>query len=120
MVYLRDFKSKQMQIIQTQSVPKNFHRLLVASLLIGMLYNPAIAMSAEGSELPALPTTAEMEAGIDCVITAYYSPLPNQEKYVTGDFESEKRLEGNGTNGASGRPVFTGMVAASKQYPFGT
>jgi hypothetical protein len=26
------------------------------------------------------------------VVTAYYSPLPNQEYYLTGDYESEKRL----------------------------
>jgi hypothetical protein len=27
------------------------------------------------------------------VVTAYYSPLPNQEYYFTGDYESEIRLE---------------------------
>jgi len=26
------------------------------------------------------------------VVTAYYSPLPGQEYYLTGDYESEKRL----------------------------
>jgi hypothetical protein len=27
------------------------------------------------------------------VVTAYYSPLPNQEYYFTGNYESEIRLE---------------------------
>ncbi|USN57068.1 MAG: hypothetical protein H6766_00970 [Candidatus Peribacteria bacterium] len=54
------------------------------------------------------------------IATAYYSPLPDQEVYVTGDFEAEKLLQGNGTHGASGRAVFDGMLAASANYSFGT
>lgn len=53
-------------------------------------------------------------------ITAYYSPLPNQERYVTGSYESDIRLNGRGTNGADGTPVYPGMVAAPKTYAFGT
>jgi len=54
------------------------------------------------------------------VVTAYYSPLPNQKKYNTGTLAAEKRLQGNGTNGASGKPVFDGMLAAPSTYKFGT
>lgn len=54
------------------------------------------------------------------IATAYYSPLPDQETYVMGDFESEKILQGEGTHGASGRAVFDGMIAASPNYTFGT
>ncbi len=54
------------------------------------------------------------------IVTAYYSPLPDQNFYLKGNFEAEKRLNGNGTNGASGMPVFTGMIAAPKSYGFGT
>ncbi|MCT4617022.1 MAG: peptidoglycan-binding protein [Candidatus Gracilibacteria bacterium] len=54
------------------------------------------------------------------VVTAYYSPLPNQQYYIKGSFEADKRLNGNGTHGASGRPVFEGMLAAPKNYKFGT
>lgn len=54
------------------------------------------------------------------IITAYYSPLPCQEYYVTGSYEGDKRLNGNGTNGADGTPVYPGMVAAPKSYAFGT
>lgn len=54
------------------------------------------------------------------VVTAYYSPLPNQKYYMTGDLESEKRLQGHGIAGASGRKVFSGMLAAPSKYAFGT
>ncbi len=54
------------------------------------------------------------------IVTAYYSPLPGQSFYLKGNFEAEKRLNGNGTHGASGKPVFAGMIAAPKSYNFGT
>ena len=54
------------------------------------------------------------------IATAYYSPLPGQSYYLRGNYESEKRLNGNGTHGASGKAVFEGMIAAPKNYAFGT
>lgn len=54
------------------------------------------------------------------IVTAYYSPAPGQSFYLKGNYEAEKRLNGNGTHGASGTPVFTGMIAAPKSYDFGT
>lgn len=54
------------------------------------------------------------------IVSAYYSPLPNQEHYYTGSFAAETRLNGRGTNGASGKEVYPGMIAAPKAYPFGT
>ena len=54
------------------------------------------------------------------IISAYYSPLPDQKHYYTGAYKSEIRLNGRGTNGASGRQVYPGMVAAPKSYAFGT
>jgi len=54
------------------------------------------------------------------IVTAYYSPLPGQEFYVTGSLERDKRLNGNGTNGADGTPVYNGMIAAPGTYAFGT
>ena len=53
-------------------------------------------------------------------ISAYYSPLPGQAKYVTGSYQGDIRLNGRGTNGADGTPVYAGMVAAPRSYPFGT
>lgn len=53
-------------------------------------------------------------------ITGYYSPLPNQSRYVRGSYEADVRLNGKGTNGADGTQVYPGMLAAPKTYPFGT
>ena len=54
------------------------------------------------------------------VVTAYYSPLPDQSFYLKWNFEAEKTLNGEGTHWASGKPVFVGMIAAPKTYDFGT
>ncbi|MBI4234725.1 peptidoglycan-binding protein [Candidatus Peregrinibacteria bacterium] len=54
------------------------------------------------------------------VISAYYSPLPCQNKYVTGSYEGDIRLNGGGVRGADGTPVFPGMIAAPRTYDFGT
>ena len=53
-------------------------------------------------------------------ITAYYSPLPCQDRYVTGSYEGDIRLNGSGVNSADGTPVYPGMIAAPKNYAFGT
>lgn len=53
-------------------------------------------------------------------ITAYYSPIEGQERYIKGSLEADRKLNGNGTHGASGAPVYPGMVAAPKTYAFGT
>jgi peptidoglycan hydrolase-like protein with peptidoglycan-binding domain/3D (Asp-Asp-Asp) domain-containing protein len=54
------------------------------------------------------------------LVTAYYSPLPNQSFYIRGSYKADIRLNGRGTNGADGTEVYTGMLAAPKTYPFGT
>lgn len=56
----------------------------------------------------------------DLVITAYYSPLPDQCCYVRGSFEADIELNGEGHHGADGMAVYAGMVAAPPSYPFGT
>ena len=53
-------------------------------------------------------------------VTGYYSPLPKQEFYLTGDYESELKLNGKGIAGADGTGVFYGMIAAPENYKFGT
>jgi len=54
------------------------------------------------------------------VISAYYSPLDGQKKYVTGSYKGDLRLNGGGVHGADGSNVYPGMVAAPKNYAFGT
>lgn len=54
------------------------------------------------------------------VITAYYSPLPDQCCYVRGNFLADVELNGEGHHGADGTKVYAGMAAAPPSYPFGT
>lgn len=54
------------------------------------------------------------------IVTAYYSPLPDQEYYLTGNYEDEIILNGRWIAGASGKNVFSWMLAAPKKYSFGT
>ena len=56
----------------------------------------------------------------DFVVSAYYSPLPGQTRYMRGNYEDDIRLNGRGTNGADGTDVYMGMLAAPKSYAFGT
>lgn len=54
------------------------------------------------------------------VVSAYYSPLPGQDAYIRGNYEAEKRLQGNGIRGADNTKVYVGMLAAPRTYAFGT
>lgn len=54
------------------------------------------------------------------IISSYYTPLPNQTRYVTGTFEGDVRLNGEGVHSADGTLVYPGMAAAPKNIPFGT
>jgi len=53
-------------------------------------------------------------------VSAYYSPVPNQEKYVSGNYEADLKMNGNGTHGADGTAVYVGMISAPSKYKFGT
>ncbi len=53
-------------------------------------------------------------------ISAYYSPLACQNRYVTGSYEGDIKLNGRGVRGADGTGVYPGMVAAPKTFQFGT
>lgn len=54
------------------------------------------------------------------IVTAYYSPLPNQSHYFKWDYFLEKILNWNWTNWASWKPVFSWMLRAPKNYEFWT
>ncbi len=81
--------------------------ILGFSLLLGGIFSVFSSAKAEGT-----PTTF--------VVSAYYSPLPNQQAYVRGTYEAEKRLQGNGIRGADYTKVYPGMLAAPRTYKFGT
>lgn len=54
------------------------------------------------------------------IITAYYSPLPNQSIYLKWNYEDEVILNWAWIRWASGKWVYPGMLAAPKSYSFWT
>lgn len=57
------------------------------------------------------------------VVSAYYSPLPGQDAYVTGSYAGDIRLNGGGVRTASGVLVEDApgcFLASPPEYPFGT
>ena len=44
---------------------------------------------------------ASVQAEQYFIVTAYYSPEPNQSIYMRGSYEADMRLNGRGTHGAS-------------------
>jgi len=54
------------------------------------------------------------------IVTAYYSPLPDQKTYLKWNYEDEKKLNWEWLNWASGKKVFIGMLAAPQNYSFWT
>lgn len=92
------------------TIKKQCLALLISILFLGGQISPGISLTKAAAE-PYQRTF---------VVTAYYSPLPGQKYYVTGSLASDKRLNGNGTHGADGTPVYPGMIAAPSIYSFGT
>lgn len=71
--------------------------------------------------LPAFADTGDIAPeNKKFIVTAYYSPLPDQSFYLRGSYEADLKLNGNGTHGASGKAVYPGMLAGPKTYAFGT
>ena len=54
------------------------------------------------------------------IVTAYYSPLPGQSRYTTGSYVWDIRLNWGGVVTASWNGVFPWILAAPKNYSFGT
>ena len=54
------------------------------------------------------------------LVTAYYSPLPNQQHYYLGSYDEDIAFNGQGIAGTDGTNVYPGMIAAPPEYPFGT
>lgn len=72
-------------------------------------------------EVPALPKTPEPSYTKQVfTISAYYSPVQGQNRYVTGSYAGDIRLNGGGVRGADGTPVYPGMIAAPSTFAFGT
>lgn len=54
------------------------------------------------------------------IVTAYYSPLPNQKRYTTWTYYWDIRLNWNWKKTASWKKVFEWIVAAPRNYSFWT
>lgn len=76
----------------------------------------------------ATPYAGEVKAGTDAcvdgdyVVSAYYSPLPGQERYATGTYTGDIRLNGGGVTTASGVKVADApgaFLAAPSCFEFG-
>jgi peptidoglycan hydrolase-like protein with peptidoglycan-binding domain/3D (Asp-Asp-Asp) domain-containing protein len=99
--------------------------LILAPVFLGLLSFAGTALA----EDPAVDGTPDQTGGQTTVtypyentftITAYYSPIEGQKRYIRGSLAADKKLNGNGVHGADGTPVFAGMIAAPKTIPFGT
>jgi peptidoglycan hydrolase-like protein with peptidoglycan-binding domain/3D (Asp-Asp-Asp) domain-containing protein len=99
--------------------------LLLAVILLVTAALPCGVINTKLEELTFVPDAHAAEVDLEYyvntfIISAYYSPLPGQEYYVTGSYEGDIYLNGNGTNGADGTEVYPGMIAAPPSYAFGT
>lgn len=92
----------------------NARRFKDSSLTVLLSILLGIGISTSSAQAEEVSYTATF------IISAYYSPCLGQGHYVTGSYEGDIRLNGRGTNGADGTPVYPGMIAAPSKYPFGT
>lgn len=110
------FKSVKSQSLVSRGRQKirNFFAkkgFLYAGILLAAFLLPSIETSVAAQEIGEKKTF---------IATAYYSPLPNQEKYYRGSYEADVKLNGEGKLASDGTPVFVGLIAAPKNYVFGT
>lgn len=61
--------------------------LIAVIFLLQSVLSPYFAVATSGT-----PQTRKF------IVTAYYSPLPNQDRYLRGSYEADIRLNGNGTH----------------------
>ncbi len=84
------------------------------------VYPAAIILSSMVSSVFS-PVYAEEKPHVQqFVVTAYYSPLPDQCCYFRGNYEEEIAFNGKGIAGADGTGVYPGMIAGPDTYAFGT
>lgn len=82
------------------------NRILIALILIWSFSNFLLKASAEEVQY--------------FIVTAYYSPLPDQEYYLKWNYEDEIKLNWRWIRWASWMDVFNWMLAWPSKYPFWT
>jgi len=92
---------------------------LISIALLGLLSFGATALADDGT---AATTNSDQLYPYEktYTITAYYSPIEGQKRYLKGSLAADKKLNGNGVHGADGTPVYAGMIAAPKNIAFET
>jgi len=105
-------------------------RLLILVVLVSSLFLAALPIKGEKSLPPKDRKIKKIKAFIVRVqfveeatmtVTAYYSPLRGQKRYVTGSYEKEIKLQGQGKASRDGTKPYLGMLAADwRYYPPGT
>lgn len=90
-------------------------RLLASILGAGMAFYPLSLRADHHTDI----ASASLVSSLDCVVTAYYQPLPTQSNFLQGNFEAEVAMDGDDTT-ANGSRVGLGTIAAPPEYPFGT
>lgn len=116
-------KIKMLEIKVFKRISRYISAISIGAVLMAGTFGPVVLRAEDGGDSGNL-SEEKIEAGRypykqTMVISAYYSPLPGQDHYVTGSLEGDIRLNGSGVNGADGTPVYPGMIAAPKTYPFG-
>ncbi len=84
------------------------------------IYPAAITLTSVFGSLFSPVYAADPPHPQEFVVTAYYSPVPNQCCYFRGSYEEEIAFNGNGIKGADGTEVYPGMLAAPPSYDFGS
>ena len=97
-----------MNLYELKTNPHYRQVKLIIMIIIGLLSYFTLYEVAQSSYVKAF------------TISAYYSPVPGQTKYVTGSYEGDIKLNGGGVHSADGTPVYPGMIAAPSSYSFGT
>ncbi len=99
---------------------RRFLRFFISNLMIGMIAFFGFVQIPPEDPIVAVADEVTYPYTQTFTISAYYSPLEGQNYYVTGSYEGDIYLNGNGTNGADGTEVYPGMIAAPGIYDFGT
>lgn len=107
----KKIKITQRSLYRAKTSQLRLPRHIIALALVISIIAPAWAVM-EG--------TLQRPVEQDFIITAYYSPVPDQCCYVKGSEAADKILNGEGKAGADGTPVYFGMAAAPGSYVFGT
>jgi peptidoglycan hydrolase-like protein with peptidoglycan-binding domain len=84
------------------------------------LYPAAVVMTSMFGSIFSPVYATEKPYDQKFVVTAYYSPVPDQCCYFRGSYEEDIAFNGKGIAGADGTGVYPGMIAAPATYAFGT